>query len=196
MSISDVALPLLDHLTLREGLRLSVTNHTLRTIVYVTLMAWIARCKCRCAWMRGVRLESYAPIPRLQFVTFAEATVMKRGSYLYHPRIPDTASVMHQLNNNLCRECLSPCKTFARASTGRLVIVCKSCSLNRACYSAMCGREEARDILRNRVANIDKVLRSQRLARRAGNRAHLYWVHALCHLTQQPQYDLFIRLTR
>lgn len=175
-----VAFPLLDYLTLRDGLRLSSTNHVLRSIVLTTMMAWIARCGCNCRWVRGRRLDSYVPVTRpLRFTTLSKATAVQRGSYMYHPRLPD--NVMHQLKHKLCRECLTPCQSFARTSTGRLVLVCKSCSIDPFNYSAMCGRERARKLLRQHVANVDRAIRRLRVVRRGGNRAHLYWVHDIEH---------------
>ena len=173
-----VALPLLDYLTLRDGLRLGSTDHALRSIVLSAMMAWIARCKCNCRWVRGRRLDSYVPITRpLRFTPLSKATAVQRGSYMYHPRLPDRDHVMHQLTHKLCRECLMPCQSFARTSTGRFVLVCKSCSLDPSNYSAMCGREEARKLLKPHVANVDRVIRRLCVVRRGGNRAHLYWVH-------------------
>ena len=171
--------PLFDHLALRECVRLGATSHELRELVYAPLLAWIARCKCRCEWARGVRMPSYTPTARSDFIVFASARASPRGSYMYHPRLPSHAKVVNQLNRKLCRECLMPCQTLARAASGRLVIVCNSCSLDRASYSAMCGRDEARRILRGKVPNVESALRRQHIARRGGNRAYLYWVHDL-----------------
>ena len=88
-----VALPLIEYLTLRDALRLGATDRMLRSIVHATTMEWIARCKCRCQWVRGRRLESYVPLARpLPFLTFSNATSVPRGWYMYHPRIPDKPS--------------------------------------------------------------------------------------------------------
>lgn len=185
MSLVACAPPMLDHLTLREALRLCATCGELRGTIHPMLMSWIARYKCRCEWMRGVRLSTYLPPRRSTFIAFVDASTAQRGSYLYHPRVPSHRNVMHQLNHALCRECLAPCKAIVRATSGRNVIVCKSCTLDCHSYSALINRTEARRMLRGRVFNVEKALRRLPVAKLGGNRARLYWKHALLRATSR-----------
>ena len=171
---SYVAIPLLDKLSLREALRLSSTNKDLRNSVYEEIILCIAHRKCNCTWKKMHRTQGYVR-SKPSWKVFAEAEYMQWGSFMYAPVLPCRQLVILQMKHCLCRECLAPCRTFARTACGNTVIVCRKCSYDESNYSALCDRRMARQMLRNRVRNIEKALKRLHIVRIGGNRAHLYW---------------------
>ena len=171
---SYVAIPLLDKLSLREAVRLSSTNKDLRSSVYEDILSCIAHRTCNCAWKKMHRVEGYVRSKR-SWMVFAKAQVMQRGSFMYAPVLPSRNLVIWQIKRCLCRECLAPSRMLARTRHGNAVIVCRKCSYDQNSYSALCDRRIARQVLQNRVRNIEKAFKQLHVVRIGGNRAHLYW---------------------
>ena len=175
-----LALVLLDELSLREGVRLSSTNREMRQSIYTAILEYVGRFKITCLWRRGVRVSSYVKSQTMNTrVAFAKATSHQRGSYMYHPQLPSRSRVQNHLEQILCRECLSPTNSLARARSGHIVRVCKTCSMVSCSFSYLCDRSTARERLRGCVQNVETVMGRLAIARRGGNRAHLFWAYQI-----------------
>ena len=177
---ATLALVLLDELSLREGVRLSSTNREMRQSIYTAILEYIGRFKISCLWRRGMRVSSYVESQTMKTrVTFAKAISHQRGSYMYHPQLPSRSRVQNHLEQILCRECLSPTNSLARARSGHIVRVCKTCSMDPCSFSCLCDRMTARQRPRGCVQNVETAMGRLVIARRGGNRAHLYWAYQI-----------------
>ena len=180
----DIAVltPLLQVLDVRAALRLSATCTELRLLLRPAILDWIGRLKCPCRWRRARAGSARVGDPSTSAprVAFAHATPRLAGAQLlYVPVLPTPEQVIRHLQTDLCRECLAPTQSWARASSGAWVLVCRACGRDEEGYSALVDRAEARNLLRGRVSSVDAALRALPIARRGGNRAHLFWRHAV-----------------
>ena len=100
----------------------------------------------------------------------------------YLPQRYDVARVATIAKTRLCRECARPTQAVATTTSGTRVRICRACSKDACSYSALCSRKDVHTHninrewhLKTRLVNAH--LASLPVARRGGNRAHLFWRH-------------------
>ena len=187
MALEDLVLQvgdvLFEYMSAQETLRLSSTCRSMRSILYNMLLQWIARHRCRCNWLRKRRLQQYSILTgRIPFTTFAKASSMPRGNYMYVPVLPSHESVQRQLLRSLCRECFRETTQVAVCTTGNAVMLCGYCASDPSRYSALCSRAEARVLLFGRVRGLRALFPTLHVARRRRSSAHLYWRYTILQL--------------
>lgn len=91
-----------------------------------------------------------------------------------------------------CRECLRPSRSVARTALQTTVIVCKTCSLDLHGYSAMVDRKMIRRMFGRHT--LQNVVAKVPVSRLGGNRACLYWLHAIMKKYKRSQVLDLVRL--
>ena len=110
-----------------------------------------------------------------------------RRGITYRASAPSRRSTLLQLQTRLCRECLRPTKARVRvASAGATrtdVVVCRECARDATGYSSLVDRAGAYLLevggWRFSKAAVNRALEKMGIAKRGGNRAHLFWRHFL-----------------
>lgn len=184
---------LIDH---RSLLRIGSTNRLLYNAIlseHGTFYEYICTFKLQTRWKRvhKIKTEPFLPIlSNLAPMTYAIANrdykMCQSNSFVWKPQKPTKQEALNHLSKNVCRECFKQTTIKAKPSQCLyfLITICDNCSRKKTGYSSLMCRD---DIIvmwsklpgyRMKKRKLIEFFKNKRnLARKCGNRAHLYWRH-------------------
>lgn len=191
--IENIFPDFIDH---RSLLRVGSVNRYLYNAIlseHGTFYEYVCTFKMNTRWKRvhKIKTEPFLPIlTNLPPMTYAIANrdfkTCQTNSFVWKPQKPTKQEALNHLSKNVCRECFQQTTIKVKPSQ-RLysqVTVCDHCCREKTGYSSLMCRD---DILvmwlkmpeyRMKKRKLNEFLKDRRnLARRCGNRAHLYWRH-------------------
>ena len=160
-----------------------------------TFYEYICTFKLQTRWKRihKIKTEPFLPIlSNLAPMTYAIANrdykMCQSNSFVFKPQKPTKQEALNHLSKNFCRECFQQTTIKVRPSQHLYsqVTVCDNCSRKETGYSSLMSRDDIfgmwarspRSEYRMKKRKLMEFLKDRRnLARRCGNRAHLYWRH-------------------
>lgn len=114
------------------------------------------------------------------------ATVLDARGNMFTASRPTEAATWNYVRRRLCRECHRPTASVARAVSGEIVKVCVACSKDPTGYSRLVDRKVVSSLAKRHPRGAKLSLSQLVVARRGGNRAHLYWAHQVLQLLDAP----------
>lgn len=188
----------IDH---RSLLRMGSMNRLLYNAIlseHGTFYEYICTFKLHTRWKRvhKIKTEPFLPIlfnlaPMTYAIANRDYKMCQSNSFVWKPQKPTKQQALNDLTKRFCRECFQQTTIklnchipFGALGSFRAITVCDNCCRQKTGYSSLMSRDDI-IVMWSKLSGYRMIKRKlieflkdkRNLARRCGNRAHLYWRH-------------------